>query len=188
MKHSFFSSSLCVLGATILLAGCSSNRVRPDPSATILGPVGGGAGGNMNLSPQPLNLTPVPPPGLEERPPGVIETADSIRGLLEAVHFAFDRSDIQPAERAKLQAVKDYFDAHPEQSLLIEGYCDWRGTAEYNLALGDRRANSAKTFLTTLGVPAARIQTLSKGSLEATRNGDEATMQQDRRAEFVIQK
>lgn len=147
----------------------------------------GGGAGNFGMNPMNVPLMPEIPAGLETRS-GVIETEDTIRGLHEPVFFAFDRSDIQAAERVKLQAVKDYLDANPQYRVLLEGYCDWRGTAEYNLALGDRRAASARTFLTTLGLAAARIETVSKGSLEATRNGDDATMARDRRVEFVILK
>jgi hypothetical protein len=80
-------------------------------------------------------------------PTGVIEDADTIRGLLQPVYFDFDRSNVKADERAKLQAAKDYLDKNPQYRLLLEGHCDWRGTAEYNLGLGDRRASEAKKYL-----------------------------------------
>jgi peptidoglycan-associated lipoprotein len=69
---------------------------------------------------------------------------------------------------------------------LLEGHCDWRGTAEYNLGLGDRRANAAKKYLLSLGVAADRLESVSKGSLEASKNADDATMAKDRRVDLVV--
>ncbi len=126
-------------------------------------------------------------PGLTSRlPDGVIDDGNTIRGLLQPVYFDFDRSEIKPAERPKLQAARDYLQSNPGARLLLEGHCDWRGTAEYNLGLGDRRANSAKRYLQSLGVAADRLETISKGSLEAATNADDATMAKDRRVEVVI--
>jgi peptidoglycan-associated lipoprotein len=72
--------------------------------------------------------------------------------------------------------------------VLLEGHCDWRGTAEYNLGLGDRRANAAKKYLLSLGVAQDKVEVLSKGSLDAAKNADDATAAKDRRVEIVILK
>jgi peptidoglycan-associated lipoprotein len=81
---------------------------------------------------------------------------------------------------------KDYLDTHPGHKLLLEGHCDWRGTAEYNLSLGDRRANATKRYLQSIGVAPDKLETLSKGSLEASKNADAATMEKDRRVDLVV--
>src|SRR5205085_1825859 len=78
--------------------------------------------------------------------------------------------------------------AHADERLLLEGHCDWRGTAEYNLALGDRRAAAVKKYLVTLKVPAAKLETTSKGSIGAKEKGTDAEMAGDRHVEFVIVK
>mgnify|MGYP000960618720 CR=1 FL=1 len=104
----------------------------------------------------------------------------------QAVLFDFDKSDIKPSEREKLKVAKEYLDKNPTHRLLLEGHCDWRGTAEYNLGLGDRRANATRKYLESLGVPAQRLETLSKGSLEAMKNADEGTMAKDRRVDLVV--
>ena len=83
---------------------------------------------------------------------------------------------------------KDYLAKNPNQKLLLEGHCDWRGTAEYNLSLGDRRASAVKKYLLSLGVVADKLETLSKGSLEAAKNGDDASMAKDRRVDLVVSK
>ena len=84
------------------------------------------------------------------------------------------------------EAAKEYLDKNPAQRLLLEGHADWRGTAEYNLGLGDRRANAAKKYLLSLGVLADKLEANSKGSLEAKTSADAATMDKDRRVELVI--
>ncbi|MSU53378.1 MAG: flagellar motor protein MotB, partial [Opitutaceae bacterium] len=104
-----------------------------------------------------------------------------------AVYFEFDRSDIsRPEERAKLQAAKNYLEKNPGQRLLLEGHADWRGTSEYNLGLGDRRANGAKKYLGTIQVSADKLETLSKGSEEAKKGGTDEDMKKERRVELVI--
>ncbi len=174
---------LVLASAAFLLAGCTKKPKRPDPSSTVLGPTGGGS-----LNPQDINAQLDPSAlGLENRDPNVIEDANSIRGLFQPVLFDFDSSNIKESERGKLQEAARYLSEHPGQRILLEGHCDWRGTAEYNLGLGDRRANAAKRYLGSLTAP-DKIETLSKGSLDAVQNGDEATMARDRRVDIVILK
>lgn len=177
--------------ATLLFTGCSKKPIRPDPSQTAMGP--GGAGYTDQSMLNPTGVDTYDPlfadglSGLESRS-GVIETEDMIRGLLEPVYFEFDKSGINASERVKLDAAIMYLDANPNHSLLLEGHCDWRGTGDYNLGLGDRRAGAAREYLVTAGVSPARIETSSKGDLEATENGDDAQMARDRRVELVILK
>jgi len=81
----------------------------------------------------------------------------------EKIYFDFDKSDLKPEARAVLRKKADWLLKHPEYSVRIEGNCDERGTNEYNLALGQRRADAAKRFLVALGVDEARISTISYG-------------------------
>jgi peptidoglycan-associated lipoprotein len=184
MKLSSKSLIILAASAAALFAGCSKKPVRPDPSSTALGPQSGGGG----LTPEVVPTTTDANSQLQTRDPNILEDANSIRGLLKPVYFAFDRSNIKEDERPKLAAAKDYLAAHPDQRLLVEGHCDWRGTAEYNLGLGDHRASEAKKYLVSIGVSADKIETLSKGSEEAKKDakGDEAA--KDRRDELVILK
>src|SRR5580692_3300693 len=183
MKLASKSLFIVAASAAVILAGCAKKPVRPDPSATALGPQSGGGG---NLAPTSVDVA--PDTSLQARDPNIIEDANSIRGLLQPVYFAFDRDVVTAAERPKLQAAKDYLDKNPQNHLLLEGHCDWRGTAEYNLGLGDHRASAAKKYLISIGVPADKIETLSKGSEEAKKNADDATRAKDRRDEIVILK
>ena len=104
------------------------------------------------------------------------------------IYFDFDRFEIKASERPKLQAAKEYLEKNPGYRLVIEGRCDWRGTAEYNLSLGDRRANEIKKYLQSIGVAADKVEASSKGSLDAAKNADDATMAKDRRGDLVVVK
>ncbi len=177
--------------ATLALTGCTKKPVRPDPSATAMGMGGSGAGYNDSLA--NLGVDTMDPlldssaGGLDVRD-GYYEDDQMIKGLLEPVYFDFDQSGIKTSERIKLEAAIDYLNANPQHRLLLEGHCDWRGTGEYNLGLGERRAGSARQFLETAGVAASRVETASKGDLEAVENADESQMAQDRRVELIILK
>ena len=111
-----------------------------------------------------------------------------VRGILQNVYFGFDEFSISATERFKLQAAADHLAANPSDGLLIEGYCDNYGTEDYNLALGDRRANSARDYLATLGTDTSAVDTLSKGSLEATADISKSESGKDRRVELIILK
>jgi len=175
---------LAVASAALVLTGCTKKPTRPDPSQTALGLTPGG--GNINSSISDANLGGVPPE-LSSRGEG-FDANNQNRTALEAqtVYFDFDSSAIKASEREKLKAAKDYLDKNPGYKLLLEGHCDWRGTAEYNLGLGDRRANATKRYLQSIGVGPEKLDTLSKGSLEAMRNADAGTMQKDRRVSLVV--
>ncbi len=109
-----------------------------------------------------------------------------VENLFEPVYFEFDQSFIRPADRPILQDVAQYLQQNPEYRLLIEGHCDWRGTTEYNMTLGDRRARSAYSYLESLGLSTDRMETVSKGDLEAVTEGTEEDMRLDRRADLII--
>ena len=94
-----------VLVGSALLAGCSKKPMRPDPSATVIGPQGGGGGGNLN--PQDVATSP-DASGLQSRDMS-FDANGQLRGALDSVYFEFNESSIKPAERAKLQAAKDIF-------------------------------------------------------------------------------
>ena len=83
--------------------------------------------------------------------------------MTERIYFDFDKSVLKLEAQALLKKKADWLKANPNAKLLVEGNCDERGTAEYNLALGERRAESAKKFLVDLGIDAKRISTISYG-------------------------
>ncbi len=182
--------ALLSVAAALVFSGCSKKPIRPDPGSTMLGPGTGGAGINpMDIDAGGMGgLTDPSAGGLVSRGDGVYEDADMIKGLIQPVYFDFDQSGIRASERPKLQGAQRHLAENPQHRVLLEGHCDWKGTAEYNLGLGDRRAAAARQYLITLGVAASRIETLSKGDLEATENASEDQTSRDRRAEIIILK
>jgi len=111
------------------------------------------------------------------------------KGMFEDIHFDFDKYDIRPDAKPILQSVSDWLIKNKSSRLLIEGYCDERGTNEYNLALGDRRAKAARDYLVAVGVVSSRIDIISYGEEKplCTEKTEEC-WQKNRRAHFVVLK
>lgn len=107
---------------------------------------------------------------------------------LTRIHFDFDRSEIKAEYEPTLQDNAAWMRAHDKTSVTIEGHCDERGSTEYNIALGDRRANSARKYLENVGVASGRMSTISYGEERPLcTEHDESCWWQNRRAEFVAQ-
>lgn len=105
----------------------------------------------------------------------------------ENIYFDFDRSELKPEARALLVKKADWLREHPEFSVRIEGHCDERGTNEYNLALGERRANAAWRFLNALGISGNRLSTISYGEERPADPGhNEEAWALNRRDEFKL--
>ena len=104
-------------------------------------------------------------------------------------YFDYDKADVRPDARDALTQTAQFLRSYPQLKVVIEGHCDERGSTEYNLALGDRRAAAAKQFLTSLGISADRMETVSYGKERpfCTASTDECYMQ-NRRAHIVLGK
>ena len=106
----------------------------------------------------------------------------------ESVYFEFDSAALSPVAQSVLSGKADYLRDNPGSQVIIEGHCDERGTPEYNLALGDRRAESAKGFLVNLGIDPARFTTVSYGEESPVDTGhDEEAWSKNRRAKFLVE-
>jgi peptidoglycan-associated lipoprotein len=105
---------------------------------------------------------------------------------LKDIYFDFDRADLRADAREILKANADWLKKYPAATVQIEGHCDERGTAEYNLALGAKRAQTAKDFLVTLGIPEQRLSTVSYGQeLPVCTEHNEECWQKNRHDRFV---
>lgn len=105
----------------------------------------------------------------------------------ENIHFGFDSYELSSQAQQILSGMADYLRTNPDLTVIVEGHCDERGTDEYNLALGQQRAESAKVFLVNLGVGAERLKTFSYGENRPIAVGhNEASWARNRRAKFVI--
>lgn len=129
---------------------------------------------------------PTPPPEQKPAAPAPAPTVDMMV-MQEDIYFAFDKSTLSPMAQENLRRKAEWLRANPAATVTIEGHCDERGTNEYNLALGDRRAESAKSFLTDLGIDAKRMATISYGEERPVdpRHNEEAWAK-NRRAHFVV--
>ncbi len=116
------------------------------------------------------------------------ENMQLISGLkFENVQFEYDSTQISGSERGKIEAVAEYLRANPKVGVIAEGHCDERGSLEYNMALGERRALAVRAYLIGLGIDGAIIQTKSYGEEKPLAPGnDEASWAQNRRVEFVF--
>ena len=106
---------------------------------------------------------------------------------LESIYFDFDQAGLREDQKEIMMKNAQWLKGHPQARIRIEGNCDERGTAEYNLALGQRRADATKDFLVGLGIASKRMQTISYGFERPLVKGvDEATWAKNRRVDFVL--
>ena len=171
MKLVHFMAVAMLVGG---LAACKDS----DSGNVAGGPGGGSGAGN----------------GYESTPLGGVQTGDVASASAElknsvgdTVRFGYDSSDIAPEARSILQRQAAFMQRYQNLTFTIEGHCDERGTREYNLALGERRATSAKNALISLGVSAQRLTTISYGKERPVAVGsNDAVWAQNRRAVTVV--
>jgi peptidoglycan-associated lipoprotein len=157
--------SFTLLAAMLLVSACASHTPTDTGGQ-------GTAGGNQA-------------PATQTATPGSRE--DFVQNVGDKVYFDYDRSDIKPEGRQTLQRQADWLKKYGNVTITVEGHCDERGTREYNLALGERRATAVKKMLVALGVPANRISTISYGKERpAVVGSNEAAWAQNRRGVSVI--
>jgi len=133
------------------------------------------------------NVGPVGPGG-EAGMPGHGElSGQEVRGQFTSVYFDYDSAQIKDGERNKMEAVSEYMKKNAANVIVVEGHCDERGSTEYNLALGERRAMAVRAYLVGIGCDGARIQTKSFGEEKPTcAEHNDACWSKNRRGEFVI--
>ena len=177
-----------ILLVVAVMAGCAkkqtvrSNESNPveaaRPSAI---PPGNQAATEMNHPGMSMN-TPKSP----AKEPGV-QVTEEMKSPFADIHFDFDKSMIKDGDKPDLQKIASYLGQHSRVKVRIEGNCDERGTSEYNMALGERRAESAKKYLVGLGVPAKEISTISFGKEKPLDPGhSEEAWTKNRRDHFDI--
>lgn len=164
----FRPATLLLAVSLVAIAGCAKKppKVLPPPPVDNSGPV----------TPPPTSNAPIP--GSQE---------DFVASVAsDRIFFALDQSDVDQPSQATLQSQAAWLARYPQKRITVEGHADERGTREYNLALGERRANSTKNALAALGVDASRITTISYGKERPDATGsDEASYAKNRRAVTV---
>lgn len=172
-----------------ILAGCGGRQVAQTqnsqaPQWTVENP-NAAAGTNLGSSAEAKRLTSAPS-SLEALQSGQ-STATPASSPVKDVYFGFDRYDLTDESRMTLKANADWLKSNPAARVQIEGHCDERGDANYNLALGAKRAQTARDYLITLGISADRLSTISYGEeIPACTEHTEDCWAQNRRARFVV--
>ena len=178
MKNFTKTLGLLLALSALFLTACSKKPVRTDQgAASQTGPT---------IDPTREAISADQNSTLAPRADGTVDDAN--KSVVDPIFFALDRFAVTTAERPKAEAAVKWLKDNPNQNLVLVGHCDWRGTAEYNLGLGDRRANAVKNYLVYLGADVKRLETLSKGSTDAKQAGSEADWNKDRRVDFVVLK
>ena len=167
------TTSLLLAVALVGTAGCAKKRPPELPPAPVAeGDLGAGAGVGETSDQYGSNA-------LNEQFKREV--------MSDTVRFGLDQFDIDPEARRVLDSQAQWLSAHPATRITIEGHADERGTREYNLGLGDRRANAAKNYLAARGISATRITTISYGKERpAALGSDEAAWAQNRRAVTIV--
>lgn len=169
------------------------NKVEPNGSATVSPTdsttfhlVAKGPGGTQEATARVTVTAPPPPP-----PPAQPSATDQelFDQNMKDAYFDYDSYEVRPDAQSAIQADAQFLQQHPGITFTIEGHCDERGSTEYNLALGDNRANAVKTALTQAGVSADRMKTISFGKEKPfCTESNEQCWQQNRRGHFVFGK
>ncbi len=166
---------LSLVAAIALVAACES----PQKTETKQSAGSTTAPAAQAPAPAPAPMAPEVTPGSE---------GDFVANVGDRVFFDFNKSDLRPDARATLGKWVAFLKKYPNDKLTVEGHCDERGTREYNLALGERRANAVKNFLVAEGVDAGRLKTISYGKERpAVLGHNEAAWAQNRRGVGVIE-
>jgi peptidoglycan-associated lipoprotein len=189
MRRDHKALIVLVLLVTMVVAACNKSKppvARPMPPP-VTDPNAGGPPPPPE-PPKPVSEPVIVPPMPAEDAIGSKSLDDLNRDSpLRPLFFVLDSSDVSAEGQQVLQANAAVLKKYPGMQVTIEGHCDERGTAEYNLALGERRALSAKNYLVSLGIPADRVKTVSYGKEFPFDAGhDDAAWQNNRRAHFVI--
>ena len=159
-----------------VLAACSTQGDSSGASTTGGGASGAGSGAGA--------VTSAP---VSDRGAAGLREALARDGVTDRVLFGYDSAELNPESRRMVERWAQLLRQHPSARVVIEGHCDERGTREYNLALGDRRAAAIRTYLVGLGIPAARLEAISYGKEKpAVLGASEQTWAQNRRGVLVV--
>jgi peptidoglycan-associated lipoprotein len=182
--------ALCAALIILVLAGACAKKKPPVAKPTPAPPTTTTGAARPPAPPEPVPETaPIPPEPTISEDPLASKDLDVINknSPFQPVFYALDSSELDQAGQQTLNGNAEILKKYPSWVITIEGHCDERGTAEYNLALGERRALAAKTYLVSLGIPADRLRTVSYGKEFPFDPGhDESAWSKNRRAHFVV--
>jgi peptidoglycan-associated lipoprotein len=180
-------SSLVLALLAVLAVGCGGKKRPPAVTTAGSGAMSGNQGGRSTET-QPIGEGPdirsVENEGVGQ---DVLSDANGEGGPLEDIHFSYDEATLTDEARATLDRHVAWLQAHADVHVRVEGHCDQRGTVEYNLALGERRARVAREYLVSKGIPTDRLTSVSYGKERPLDTGtDEGAYARNRRAHFAV--
>ena len=191
IQNKKLSILVLIVGLTLVVAGCKGKKTQPMDTPTPP---------DTTSMTEPSAVTPPPEPDVTEGFPTEEVTKSDMhtnvdverwndQGVLKTVYFPFDSYELDDGGRATLQANAEWLRTEGTRTnIMVAGHCDERGTIEYNLALGERRASAVRDYLVSLGVDAFRIRIVSYGEeLPADPGHDESAWAKNRRGEFDIE-
>src|SRR5687768_11547094 len=191
-KHNGFTFTIAILLTAVSLSACAKRQTpvaapmpQPPPAVADRPAITSAAGGPTRVD----EALPVPAQPALSDDSLANRTLDDLNrnSPLQPVFFTLDSADVDDAGRETISANAEILKKNPKWVVTIEGHCDERGTAEYNLALGERRAIAVKTFLVSLGISPDRVRTISYGKEFPFDPGrTEEAMAKNRRGHFVI--
>jgi peptidoglycan-associated lipoprotein len=188
MRHTWFAAAIA--GTALVFAGACHHNKPPVAKPTPPPPTTTAPPARPPAPPEPVpETTPVPPEPKISDDPLTSSDLDAINknSPFQPVFFALDSYEVDGTGQQALTANAGILKKYSSWVITIEGHCDERGTAEYNLALGEKRALAAKTYLVSLGIPADRVRTVSYGKEFPFDPGhDEGAWSKNRRAHFVV--
>jgi len=172
---------IAVAAVLVLAAACSKKpaaQTTPEPTPVPAAPTPD----KVAFAPTPRpQQTPVPAPSILSEP------LAKLSGYLNPVFFDLDKADIRPDAKDTLGANAEFLRKYPTIKVTVDGHCDERGTREYNMALGQRRASSAKEYLISLGIEGSRLTIVSYGKERPfCTEHDDACWQKNRRGQFTV--
>jgi len=173
---------LGLLAVTFLIS-CGNPANPPPPKWTAENPSAGSGTAAAQPAPSAAKAAPDSGSSLDALRSGESATG----GPLKDIGFNFDSATLSESARATLKANADWLKSNPSARVQIEGHCDERGTADYNMALGAKRAQAAMDYITTLGIAANRLSTVSYGEeIPVCKEHNEGCWVKNRRARFVV--
>jgi peptidoglycan-associated lipoprotein len=181
-------SSLLLVLLAVLAVGCGGKKRPPAVTTSAGSAATSGAQGGRGTETEPIDQGP-DIRSLENEGVGqdVLSDANGEGGPLEDIHFSYDEAALTDEARATLDRHAAWLRAHGDVHVRVEGHCDQRGTVEYNLALGERRAHAAREYLVSKGIPADRLSAASYGKERPLDTGtDESAYARNRRAHFAV--
>ena len=184
MKRTGTTLTVIALVATAMLTFSTACKKKPPKSTEDTRPPVTSKSPDTNVAPPPSSST---RKDVEADVLSMDIAAMNKKGYLSDAFYDYDQADLREDARSALAANAEWLKKYPTVQVLMEGHCDERGTAAYNLALGERRANAAKDYLGSLGVDGSRLRTVSYGKERPfCTESSESCWQQNRRAHFVI--